>query len=113
MTFLKRAPALNNDNTVGNQYLRVRSIRLYIVSTIWCPVLSRKCSVENCGKEGVHELSYEKAKVLEEQGIKLIVYGARPPRRPGHVYLCDEHYKLWKKLSRKMEKIEKFVRKGA
>ncbi|WFO75326.1 hypothetical protein J4526_09745 [Desulfurococcaceae archaeon MEX13E-LK6-19] len=75
--------------------------------------MAKQCSVEGCEKEGVHEISYEKAKILEEQGLKLTVYGARPPRRPGHVYLCEEHYKLWKKLSKKIDKIEKFARKGA
>ncbi len=73
----------------------------------------KECSVEGCSKEGVHEISYVNAKVLEEHGLKLKVYHARPPRRPGVVYLCEEHYKLWKKLSKKEHKIEKMLMKGA
>lgn len=73
----------------------------------------RECSVEGCGREGVNKVSYVNARVLEEHGYKLKVYGARPPRRPGYVLLCDEHYKLWKKLFKREEKAERLARKGA
>lgn len=73
----------------------------------------RKCSVEGCGENAVHEISYDRAKVLEEQGLRLQVHGARPPRRPGRVYLCEKHYRLWKKLMKKIDLAEKLARKGA
>lgn len=74
--------------------------------------MKRKCSVEGCSEEAIHEISYVDAKVLEETGLKLIVYHARPPRRPGIVYLCSSHYKLWKKLTREERKTRGFVLKG-
>ncbi|MCD6488607.1 MAG: hypothetical protein J7K21_05220 [Desulfurococcales archaeon] len=72
----------------------------------------KKCSIEECNEEGIHEVSYVNAKVLEEKGYKLHVYGAHPPRRPGVIYLCEKHYKLWKKLFKKESKMERFVMKG-
>ncbi len=75
-------------------------------------MVERVCSVEGCNREAVHEISYLNAKVLEERGLKLKVYHAHPPRKPGVVYLCEEHYKLWKKLTRRESLIEKMVRKG-
>jgi len=75
--------------------------------------MSRKCSVEGCGEEAVHELSYSNAKILEEQlSIKLTVHHAKPPRRPGVVYLCENHYKLWKKLSRSERRVRELAFKG-
>lgn len=66
----------------------------------------KMCSVEGCGRESVREISYLDARILEEKvGLRMRVYRARPPRRPGVVYLCGEHYKLWKKLSRGERKI--------
>ncbi len=73
----------------------------------------KTCSVEGCGKTAARELSYPDAKVLEDKaGLKLKVYHARPPRRPGVVYLCEEHYKLWKRLSREERKIRDMVLKS-
>ncbi|ADI32056.1 hypothetical protein [Staphylothermus hellenicus] len=73
----------------------------------------KTCSVEGCGREAVREISYLDAKILEERaGLKLKVYHAHPPRRPGIVYLCEEHYKLWKKLSREDRKIKELSMKG-
>ncbi len=72
----------------------------------------KTCSVEGCGKPAVTEISYDRVKPLEEKGLKLKVYHAHPPRRPGIVYLCEEHYKLWKKLTKKESMIEKMVHKG-
>ncbi len=75
--------------------------------------MERKCSVEGCDKEAVHEVSYSEAKVLEEEaGLKLTVYHAKPPRRPGVVYLCVDHYKLWKKLTREDRRTRGFALKG-
>jgi hypothetical protein len=74
---------------------------------------SRICSVEGCGKEAVHEVSYSDARILEEKaGLKLKVYHAHPPRRPGIVYLCEEHYKLWKRLSKSERKLKELSMKG-
>ncbi len=74
--------------------------------------MEKKCSVEGCNREPVHELSYVDAKILEEKaGLKLVVYHAKPPRRPGVVYLCEEHYKLWKKLSKHERKIKELTMK--
>jgi len=74
----------------------------------------KNCGVEGCDNRAEHELSYIDAKVLEEKaGLKLKVYHARPPRRPGVVYLCEEHYKLWKKLSKKERQIKGFTTRGA
>lgn len=75
--------------------------------------MDKQCSVKGCSNPGIHEASYSKAKILEKEGLELTVYGARPPRRPGYVYLCDEHYKLLKKIMKKTGKIEKFIRKGS
>lgn len=72
----------------------------------------RICSVEGCEEKAVHEVSYDEAKVLENEGLKLKVYHAHPPRKPGVVYLCNNHYKLWKKLSRKDRKLRGFVLKS-
>jgi len=74
---------------------------------------TRKCSVEGCSEEGVRELSYSDAKVLEEElGVKLAAHHAKPPRRLGVVYLCEKHYKLWKKLSKSERKARDLALKG-
>ncbi len=75
--------------------------------------MPEQCSVEGCGNPGEHRVSYVEAKVLEEHGYKLKVYHAHPPRRPGVVYLCEEHYKLLKKLRRKLDEIERMALKGS
>ncbi|RLG80624.1 MAG: hypothetical protein DRO13_03285 [Thermoprotei archaeon] len=73
----------------------------------------RKCSVEGCGAEAVHELSYVDAKALETKaGLKLVVYRARPPRRPGIVYLCSTHYKLWKKVTKSERRARDLARRS-
>lgn len=56
-----------------------------------------KCSVEGCGKEAVKSLSVEKVKAC---GLK--ISGDR------RVYLCKDHYKEYKKASRKDKFIEKW-----
>jgi len=70
-----------------------------------------KCSVEGCGREGVHKLSYIEGRILEKQGLKLNPIDAAPPRRPGYIYLCEEHYKLWKKMSKRDHLIRNLSRK--
>ncbi len=75
--------------------------------------MAEKCSVEGCGGAGEYRVSYLEARVLEEHGYKLRVYHAHPPRRPGVVYLCEEHYRLLKKLRREIEKAERMAMKGA
>jgi len=65
----------------------------------------QKCSVSGCENASSHSVSYVEAKVLEEKGLKLL------PLR-NRVYLCDEHYKLFKKLRKKIEKYEKWRIRG-
>lgn len=61
----------------------------------------QKCSVEGCDKEAVASISLNDAKILEEQGVKFTSIGRR-------VYLCERHYKLFKKAKRKIEKLERW-----
>jgi len=75
-------------------------------------LVKKKCSVEGCDKQAVTEIGYNRAKLLEDKGFKLKVYHAHPPRKPGVVYLCETHYKLWKKLTKKETMIEKMLQKG-
>ncbi|MEM2273361.1 MAG: hypothetical protein QXX56_03995 [Candidatus Bathyarchaeia archaeon] len=56
-----------------------------------------KCSVEGCGKEAVRSLDAEKARA---SGLK-IVEGRR-------AYLCRDHYKEYKRASKKNKVIEKW-----
>ncbi len=55
------------------------------------------CSVENCGKEAVRSVSPVK---VAEAGLRL-----SNPRRG---YLCPDHYKEYKKKSRKLSRLEKW-----
>ncbi|MEM1628239.1 MAG: hypothetical protein QXP02_00415 [Desulfurococcaceae archaeon] len=71
-----------------------------------------KCCIENCNRLGVHKINYNDAKVFSRTGIKFTPVNAKPPRRMGYVYLCEEHYKLWKKLSKNERFIREFVSKG-
>lgn len=74
---------------------------------------SRRCSVEGCNGEGLHRLSYLDARILEKHGLKLNPIDAQPPRRPGYVYLCEEHYKMWRRLSKTERLARDLARKGA
>lgn len=75
--------------------------------------MEKTCSVEGCNGEAEHKVSYVEAKVLEEkEGLKLKVYHSHPPRKQGVVYLCSNHYKLWKKYSRSDRKLRGFVMRG-
>lgn len=58
-----------------------------------------KCSVEGCDKEAVKSLSLERAKLY---GLK--VGGNRK------VYLCKDHYKEYKRASKKDKIIERWRR---
>jgi len=65
----------------------------------------QKCSVNVCENISTHSVSYVEAKILEEKGLKLTPLRSR-------VYLCDEHYKLFKKIRKKIEKYEKWRIRG-
>ena len=58
-----------------------------------------RCSVVGCEREAVRSLSPE-----QMAGVGLNVGNAR------RVYLCDEHYKLYKKRKRKERMIESWRR---
>lgn len=58
-----------------------------------------KCSVEGCNKDAIRSLSAEKAKA---SGLK--VSGGR------RAYLCKDHYKEYKRASKKDKIIEKWRR---
>lgn len=65
----------------------------------------RKCNVEGCGKVSIRSLSYVEARILENQGLKLTPY-------LGRVYLCEKHYKLYKKIRKKEKRLEKWRFRG-
>ncbi|MHA1835333.1 MAG: hypothetical protein ACTSYQ_00125 [Candidatus Odinarchaeia archaeon] len=58
-----------------------------------------QCSVKNCDKPAVRSLNSSLA-----EKAKLDVEVSRLNR----VYICDEHYKIIKKLSKKDRKMEKW-----
>ena len=60
-----------------------------------------ECGVVGCSERAVHSVSFEDAKILLEEGVKLREEGRR-------VYLCESHYKLFKKMRRKIERLEKW-----
>ncbi|MEM2117737.1 MAG: hypothetical protein QW386_01805 [Candidatus Bathyarchaeia archaeon] len=57
-----------------------------------------KCSVSNCSKEAVRSLSTDKVKAA---GLKV---GSGEKR----AYLCKEHYKEFKKKTKKDKQLEKW-----
>jgi hypothetical protein len=61
-----------------------------------------KCSVAGCGKEAVRSLSGDKVRAA---GLKV---GAGEKR----AYLCKEHYKEFKKKTKKDKQIEKWRYSG-
>ncbi len=65
----------------------------------------QKCSVLGCENASSFSVSYVEAKILEVKKLKL-----SPIRN--RVYLCNEHYKLFKKLRKKIEKYEKWRIRG-
>jgi hypothetical protein len=56
-----------------------------------------KCNVFGCGKEAVRSLSAAKVKAA---GLKVT--------DEKHAYLCKEHYKEYKKKTKKDKKLEKW-----
>jgi hypothetical protein len=56
-----------------------------------------KCNVSGCGKEAVRSLSAAKVKAA---GLKVT--------DDKHAYLCKEHYKEFKKKTKKDKKLEKW-----
>ncbi|MGC8940046.1 MAG: hypothetical protein ACP5KU_06085 [Candidatus Bathyarchaeia archaeon] len=61
-----------------------------------------KCSVSGCGKEAIRSLSLDKVK---QSGLNVNAEGRR-------VYLCKEHYKEYKKRTKKDKKLEKWRHMG-
>jgi len=61
-----------------------------------------KCSVSGCGKEAVRSLSVEKVKSV---GLKIDSSEKRS-------YLCKEHYKEYKKKTKKDKQLEKWRYSG-
>jgi hypothetical protein len=57
-----------------------------------------KCSVNNCKNDAIRSLSYDKAK---SSGLKVTGEGKR-------AYLCKEHYKEFKKKTKKDKTIDKW-----
>lgn len=56
-----------------------------------------KCNVQGCGQEAVRSLSAEKVK---RAGLRVM--------DDRHAYLCKEHYKEYKKKTKKDKQIEKW-----
>jgi thymidine kinase len=61
-----------------------------------------KCSVSGCGKEATRSISAEKVK---SAGLNI---GSGERR----AYLCKEHYKEYKKKTKKEKKVEQWRYKG-
>ena len=60
-----------------------------------------KCSVSGCGKDAVRSLATAKVK---EAGIKV--------GNERRAYLCKDHYKEYKKATKKDKQLEKWRYKG-
>lgn len=56
----------------------------------------QKCSVKNCNEDAIRSVNVEKAKIagLDAEGKR--------------VYVCKEHYKVFKKGNKKVDQIEKW-----
>lgn len=63
------------------------------------------CGVEGCGERAVRSLPGEVSAVLERAGLKVAA-------KRGRVYLCEKHYKSYKKLVKRERKAERW-RTGA
>ncbi len=61
-----------------------------------------KCSVSGCGKDATRSISAEK---VRSAGLKI---GSGERR----AYLCKEHYKEYKKKTKKEKKVEQWRYKG-
>jgi len=56
------------------------------------------CSIEGCNEAAVHSLSSEDIKVLKDEGLKVKDEGRR-------IYLCEKHYKIYKKARRRIDRL--------
>lgn len=56
-----------------------------------------KCGVEGCGEDAVRSISRDR---ISGSGLKVGGEGRR-------VYLCSQHYKLWKKATKKERELDK------
>lgn len=56
-----------------------------------------KCSVEGCAEDAERSISRDK---LSDTSLKVFGEGKR-------VYLCSQHYKLWKKTTKKDRELER------
>ncbi len=54
-----------------------------------------KCSVDGCGADAERSLSRDKV-----SGLKVVGEGRR-------VYLCSQHYKAWKKATKKERELDR------
>ncbi len=61
-----------------------------------------KCGVENCNEESAHSLSFQQ---IDEYISKLNFKFKTDPEKSKHVGLCKHHYKEYKKLKDKDEKL--------
>lgn len=57
-----------------------------------------KCNVSSCGKEAVRSLSLDK---VRKAGLKV-------SSSERHAYLCKDHYKEYKKKTKKEKKVEQW-----
>ncbi|MBS7655646.1 hypothetical protein KEJ50_04000 [Candidatus Bathyarchaeota archaeon] len=57
-----------------------------------------QCSVSNCNKPAVKSVSKEKLSEFKLSSTSMT----------GRAYLCEEHYKMFKKKTKKMKKLEKW-----
>jgi hypothetical protein len=61
-----------------------------------------KCSISGCGRDAVRSLSGEK---VRSAGLKM-------SSNERHAYLCKEHYKEFKKQTKKDKQLEKWRHGG-
>jgi len=60
--------------------------------------MERVCSVEGCNNPAVRSLSYEEASKAN----------LRFKTKARRVYLCKEHYKIYKKSVKKLKRLERW-----
>ena len=61
-----------------------------------------RCCVEGCNEKATHSVSFVEAQVLSTQGLRVVSIDGR------RAYLCEKHYKLYKKLKKKQERLERW-----
>jgi len=57
-----------------------------------------KCSVKGCKEEAVKSLSYNRANLSQSLEFESI---------QNKVYLCENHYKIWKKDTKEYRELER------